>query len=112
MNFLTGRHIPRRTFLRTAGATVGLPFLDAMVPAGRLWAADEIDRTLLICIENSKRRGWCRPLGRHAELLVPRHRRARFRPEPERAEPPRAVPGLPDHHQWHRHTAGGVVQPV
>ena len=56
MEFITGKHIPRRTFLRTAGvATVGLPFLDAMAPAGRLWAktAAEIDRTRLICIENS-----------------------------------------------------------
>ena len=55
MEFITGKHIPRRTFLRTAGvATVGLPFLDAMAPAGRPWAktAAEIDRTRLICIEN------------------------------------------------------------
>jgi hypothetical protein len=32
--FLAGRHIPRRTFLRGAGATLALPFLDSMVPAG------------------------------------------------------------------------------
>lgn len=36
MPFLTGSHIQRRTFLRGMGATVALPFLDAMVPAGRL----------------------------------------------------------------------------
>ena len=36
MNFITGKHIERRTFLRGMGATVALPFLDAMVPAGRL----------------------------------------------------------------------------
>ena len=35
MEFITGRHIPRRTFLRGMGATVALPFLDGMVPAGR-----------------------------------------------------------------------------
>ena len=35
MQFITGRHIPRRTFLRGMGATVALPFLDGMVPAGR-----------------------------------------------------------------------------
>ena len=34
MRFITGKHIPRRTFLRGVGATVALPFLDAMVPAG------------------------------------------------------------------------------
>ena len=37
MNFITGKHLSRRTFLRGAGASVALPFLDAMVPAGRLW---------------------------------------------------------------------------
>ena len=49
MNFITGRHLPRRTFLKGMGATVALPFLDAMVPAGRAWAA--ADRTRLIAIE-------------------------------------------------------------
>ena len=39
MTFLTGRHLSRRTFLRGAGATVALPFLDAMVPAGRAGTA-------------------------------------------------------------------------
>jgi hypothetical protein len=33
MNFVTRRHIPRRTFLRGAGTAVALPFLDAMIPA-------------------------------------------------------------------------------
>ena len=33
MAFITGKHIPRRTVLRGLGATVALPFLDAMVPA-------------------------------------------------------------------------------
>jgi len=33
MQFLTGKNIPRRTFLRGAGAVVALPYLDAMVPA-------------------------------------------------------------------------------
>ena len=31
--FITGKSIPRRTFLRGVGATVALPFLDAMAPA-------------------------------------------------------------------------------
>ncbi|GIS79107.1 MAG: hypothetical protein CM1200mP14_06730 [Gammaproteobacteria bacterium] len=34
MHFITGKHIERRTFLRGMGASVALPFLDAMVPAG------------------------------------------------------------------------------
>jgi hypothetical protein len=32
--FITKKHIPRRTFLRSALATVSLPLLDAMIPAG------------------------------------------------------------------------------
>ena len=35
MNFITGKHLSRRTFLRGSGASVALPFLDAMSPAGR-----------------------------------------------------------------------------
>jgi hypothetical protein len=51
MEFITGKHLSRRTFLRGAGATVALPFLDAMVPAGRPWP-QAVDRTRLIAIEN------------------------------------------------------------
>ncbi len=32
--FLTKKHLSRRTFLRGSGVALGLPFLDAMVPAG------------------------------------------------------------------------------
>src|SRR5438552_9013803 len=55
MSFITGKQIPRRTMLRGLGATVALPFLDAMVPARRRWtqtaAAASLDRTRLVCIE-------------------------------------------------------------
>ena len=53
MEFITGKHISRRTVLRGLGATVALPFLDAMVPARKLWAktAAMIDQTRLVCIE-------------------------------------------------------------
>jgi hypothetical protein len=37
MNFLTGKHLSRRTFLRGTGASLALPYLDAMAPAGRPW---------------------------------------------------------------------------
>lgn len=33
MDFITGKHISRRTVLRGAGAALALPFLDAMAPA-------------------------------------------------------------------------------
>ncbi len=55
MEFITGKHLPRRTFIRGAGAAVALPFLEAMVPAGRPWR----DRSRapgsarLVCIEES-----------------------------------------------------------
>src|SRR3977135_3447496 len=55
MPFISGKHIPRRTMLRGLGATVALPFLDAMVPARALWSrtagAASLDRTRLVCIE-------------------------------------------------------------
>ena len=52
--FISGKRIPRRTFLRDVGtATLALPFLDAMVPAGRVSAqtASTLDPTRLVCIE-------------------------------------------------------------
>src|SRR5262245_55958972 len=58
MSFIAGKHIPRRTMLRGLGATVALPFLDAMIPARGLWSpwtksvsAASLDRTRLVCIE-------------------------------------------------------------
>jgi hypothetical protein len=51
MEFISGTHIERRTFLRGMGAAVALPFLDAMVPAGRLRAAQVSDPTRLVAIE-------------------------------------------------------------
>jgi Protein of unknown function (DUF1552) len=55
MPFIAGTHIPRRTVLRGLGATVALPFLDAMIPARGLWSktarAASLDRTRLVCIE-------------------------------------------------------------
>ncbi len=55
MNFITGRHIPRRAFLRGAGAAVALPLLDSMSPAGRLSAQARAATSpqRLIAIENS-----------------------------------------------------------
>src|ERR1051326_215248 len=31
--FLSKKHLPRRTFLKGAGVTIGLPLLDSMIPA-------------------------------------------------------------------------------
>jgi hypothetical protein len=55
MSILTGKHIPRRTFLRGAGATVALPFLEAMLPARKASASmpvsASLERTRLVAIE-------------------------------------------------------------
>ena len=54
MHLITGKHLGRRSFLRGMGATVALPFLDAMVPAGPLWKKvmeAEGNHTRLVAIE-------------------------------------------------------------
>ena len=55
MEFITGKHLSRRSFVRGMGVTVALPFLDAMVPAGRPWRdlAADTGYTRLVCIEES-----------------------------------------------------------
>ncbi|MED5377057.1 MAG: hypothetical protein VYC24_03135, partial [Acidobacteriota bacterium] len=55
MRLITGKHLPRRTFLRGMGTTIALPFLDAFVPAGTGWTRGQMhampDPTRLVCIE-------------------------------------------------------------
>ena len=36
--FLFKKHLSRRAVLKGAGATIALPLLDAMIPAGTAWA--------------------------------------------------------------------------
>ena len=36
--FITKKAIPRRTFLKSAQATLALPLLEAMIPAATAWA--------------------------------------------------------------------------
>jgi len=57
MPLITGKHLPRRRFLRGMGVTVALPFLDSFIPAGRsttrtATAQSLKDPTRLVCIEN------------------------------------------------------------
>ena len=52
--YLTTRHLPRRTVLKSLGATIALPFLDAMVPAGTASAREAADggrRVRLVAME-------------------------------------------------------------
>jgi hypothetical protein len=75
MPFLSGKHLPRRTFLRGMGATVALPFLDAMVPAGRAWkevaAAAGLDRPRLVAIEMVHGAAGCSAWGATQNLWSP-----------------------------------------
>ncbi len=48
--YITNKHVSRRTVLRGMGATVALPFLEAMMPA-RSWASTPSARTRLVCLE-------------------------------------------------------------
>ena len=70
---LTGRHLPRRTFIRGAGAAVALPLLDAMIPAGRHGSrvAAAIDQTRLVCIEECHGLPGSNPWGDERHLFAP-----------------------------------------
>jgi hypothetical protein len=51
--YIAKKHIPRRALLKGIGATVALPFLDAMIPAGTAWAreASGAKRVRLVAME-------------------------------------------------------------
>ena len=80
MHFITGKHLPRRTFLKAAGATVALPFLESMVPAGafRVQAAAP-DRTRLVCIEEVHGLAGCNNWGATKFLYAPETTGADFK---------------------------------
>lgn len=72
--FITGKHIPRRTFLKGTGAMVALPFLDAMVPAGKHWSITKkkIDKGRLIAVEIVHGAAGCTPWGEENHMWSPR----------------------------------------
>ena len=65
MSVISGKHVARRTMLRGLGATLALPFLDAMVPARSRWDT--------VAVRTAARRAatagwpgsgsWCSPAG-------------------------------------------------
>lgn len=71
MQYITGKYIPRRTFLRGVGATVALPYLEAMVPAGRAKGATTSDPTRLVCIEEVHGLPGCNEWGAKQFLYAP-----------------------------------------
>ncbi len=74
MKFITGKHISRRTLLRGMGASLGLPLLDAMIPARRLWASSSAaaPSTRLVCIEQVHGAAGCNDLGASLNLWSPK----------------------------------------
>jgi uncharacterized protein DUF1552 len=73
MEFITGKHLERRTFIQGMGASIALPFLDAMVPAGRLSAAAraDVDATRLVAIEMVHGAAGCNEWGASQNLWAP-----------------------------------------
>ncbi len=76
---ITGKHLPRRTFVRGAGAAVALPLLDAMIPAlraDRLTAAAPVRRLGFVFYTLGVDQSKWRPIGegpsyRLSEALAP-----------------------------------------
>ncbi len=73
MHFISGKHMERRTFIQGMGASIALPFLDAMVPAGRLSAAKaaDVDPTRLVAIEMVHGAAGCNEWGAIQNLWAP-----------------------------------------
>jgi hypothetical protein len=70
VHIITGRQMPRRTFLRGVGVTVALPFLDAMVPARHGLAATP-DPIRLVCVEEVHGLAGCNNWAATRHLFAP-----------------------------------------
>ena len=111
MKFLTGKHMPRRTFLRGMGATVALPFLDAMVPAvGRSKARRRGRPTRLVCIEVVHGVAGCNDVGREQVPLGAGDDRPRLPLMPDSALSRSSLAQVPDDRQQHRRAHGRSVR--
>lgn len=73
MRLITGKHIPRRIFLKGMGATVALPLLDSMIPAGLggREAVRAMDATRLIAMEMSHGAAGCTTWGAKQNFWSP-----------------------------------------
>lgn len=72
MHFITGKRIERRTFLKGMGATIGLPVLDAMTPAGRGRVTSAVDAPKrLVCIEEVHGVAGCNDWAASQHLFAP-----------------------------------------
>src|SRR4249919_2298510 len=68
--YISGKHLSRRAVLKGLGATVALPFLDAMAPAGRGLCADE-RKIRLICVDMVHGSAGSSLIGARKNLLAP-----------------------------------------
>jgi len=75
MYYISQKHLSRRTVLRGLGVTLGVPLLDAMVPARQLWAstsaAKAAGRTRMVCIEQVHGAAGCNEFGATEFLWAP-----------------------------------------
>lgn len=85
--FITGRNIHRRAFVRGAGASLALPFLDAMEPAGRrgstTGAGDDADPVRLVCIEEVHGVAGCNEWASKQHLFAPATAGSEFEIHPD-----------------------------
>jgi hypothetical protein len=89
MQILSGKTLPRRTFLRGAGAAVALPYLEAMAPAfRRIGGAAAADKTRLVCIESVHGAAGCNAWGATKNLWAPAGVGRNFELNPEGALTP------------------------
>ncbi len=111
MSFITGKQLPRRTFLRGAWRHGGaaIPGCDG---AGGALAAPRrrAERTRLVCIEEVHGLAGCNDWGAKQAPVRPGADRPRLHAgDRQRAQVARAVPRAPDHHQQHRRAHGRGV---
>jgi hypothetical protein len=71
--YMLGKHMSRRSLLRGMGATLALPLLDAMIPAGLHGARTRraLDKTRLVCIEEVHGVAGCNEWGATQGLFAP-----------------------------------------
>ena len=116
MPYLTGKHVPRRTFLQGMGAAVALPFLDAMVPAGmgaaaKTAAAEGNGPTRLVCIEEVHGQAGTTAIGREQVPVRAGDDGPGLQADPRQpVQRGRPLPRLHDDDQQHRRPDGRGVR--
>ncbi len=80
MNFITQKHLHRRTVLKGLGATIALPFLDAMVPVR---AAAQTRKLRLVAMEMVHGSAGAHRVRRHQESVGAGRDRLGVRPQPD-----------------------------